>query len=599
MTGAPIAPGAVASSTKAWPAAARLLLATALVAIGIWRAESLDSLLMYSAIWAISAIGVSLMLGLTDQPLLCQASFMLVGAYVYGVLARIDGPALPPLTALLCAAAAGLAVGALLSPSVRVRGYTFALLTITIDLFIRRVLTTGDWLPGGQLGLVAIPHLRLGEHVLESATDYLWLTGGLIVVVTIALQLTLGRGRRRRIADLVSNDEGLLAEFGRNPLAFKRMVLIITAGLGALAGAIYAATFGFVQPTTFTLADSFALAIAVTIGGKGRVAGAVLGALVFQMSYAIVGETHAELRVVMLGCIVIATMHFFPDGLLPSRRDVDRLLARTRAGRSATSAPVREEAPHADTAAARAGIGVRVQGATQAFGSLRALDGLDLDIAPGSFTALVGPNGSGKSTLLAALSGRRLTTGCIWFDDHDVTAEPPHRRSRHGLARTFQRVRVLERVSVLDNVLVGVDLAVLAHQLRAAETDRRRMALRALDRVRLAGLADRRTEELSLAQRRLVEVARALAAEPRLLLLDEPTSGLDAEACEILADVLRDLHATGCTIIIVEHNLRFAQAVASRVAALVDGRLLAHGPSGEVFAIPAFASAYLGTGIVP
>jgi ABC-type branched-subunit amino acid transport system ATPase component len=222
------------------------------------------------------------------------------------------------------------------------------------------------------------------------------------------------------------------------------------------------------------------------------------------------------------------------------------------------------------------------------------VDGLTLSIPPGALTALIGPNGAGKTTLLDLIAADQwVTAGHIAIGGVDVTRMGHVKRARLGIARTYQRVRLVPSLNVLDNVLLGVDQAVRGDR-RVRESSRRARAMATLDDVGLADRHDASVGILSFGERRLVEMARAIASRPRLVLLDEPSSGLNDGETEEFAAVIRRLHGTGATIILVEHNLAFVRSLAVDIIAMHLGHLLAHGATEDVFALPAFQEAYVG-----
>ena len=576
----------------------RIAVLVAFVALGVLRSPNPGTLLTNTALWSISAVGVGLVLGLAGQPALCQASFMLVGAYLYAVVGRPEDLGAAPLVGVAVAVAGGMLLATLLSPVLRARGYTFALATIALDLFVRQAFRTGTWLPGQESGLAGIPPLRLVGRTLIDPSDYLLLALSVVVVGGTLLHRRYGRGVRRRSLQVLAGDQDLLAELGQRPAGLKRALFAIGGGAGALAGALTVASFGFVQPTTFTSRDSFALAVAVVIGGRDRLAGAVLGAVVYQMSAPILGPDLATWQPILLGVTVVAAMHLFPGGLLPRWESFRRWSRVDHVdGKSRADAGGRD--------AVRAALG-RLQGSslsvsrvTVEFGAVRAVDDVDLELGPGSVTALVGPNGSGKSTLLAAVASVAPTAGEIALDGDRLTTRPADVRARHGVARSHQHVRLVDGMTALDSVLVGVDLAVGRGVVTARrETERRALAQRCLDAFGVGHLADREVSELSHAASRFVDLARLCAVRPSLALLDEPSAGLDHTERALVIEAIGALREAGCTVLLVEHDLAFVRAVAARVVALVDGRVLASGPMDEVMSLPAFEAAYLGGTVV-
>lgn len=228
-----------------------------------------------------------------------------------------------------------------------------------------------------------------------------------------------------------------------------------------------------------------------------------------------------------------------------------------------------------------------VSGVTVSFGRDRALDDVALAAEPGRVTGLIGPNGAGKSTLFDVVSGlRRPSSGRVWLNGRDVTRLGPARRSRRGLARTFQRLELFGRLSVRDNLLVAAELG---PERQAAET-----VTRLLDRLGLTHLADTAADALPTGLGRLVEVGRALASRPAVLLLDEPAAGQDAEETERFATLLRSLAADGMAVVLVEHDMSLVMSVCDTVHVLDLGKVIAVGPPSEIRQNDAVVAAYLG-----
>jgi branched-chain amino acid transport system ATP-binding protein len=231
---------------------------------------------------------------------------------------------------------------------------------------------------------------------------------------------------------------------------------------------------------------------------------------------------------------------------------------------------------------------LRVSGATVSFGGRRALDEVDITAEPGQVTGLIGPNGAGKSTLFDVICGlRRPSAGRVFLDSRDVTRMGPARRSRHGLARTFQRLELFGRLTVRDNLLVAAELG--PGRRRAART-----VSKILARLDLAEFADSPADTLPTGVGRLAEVARALAIRPKFLLLDEPAAGQDAEETERFAGLLRTLADDGTAVILVEHDMSLVMGVCDQVHVLDLGKIIAVGPPAEIRQDGAVLAAYLG-----
>jgi branched-chain amino acid transport system ATP-binding protein len=248
---------------------------------------------------------------------------------------------------------------------------------------------------------------------------------------------------------------------------------------------------------------------------------------------------------------------------------------------------------------------LEASGMTRRFGGVTAVDGVDLGVAEGEFVGLIGPNGSGKTTLIDLISGfQRPDRGTVRFAGETVTGWPAHRIAARGLARTFQRVRLFGGLTVLDNVLLGMHTSAAGGEIgrflglpgpRRRDRARADTARELLGRVGLTGVEDRPASALAYGQQRRLEIARAAAGAPRLLLLDEPVAGMNPAEVDRLAGLFVALNAGGLAILLVEHHLKLVVELCTRIAVLDDGRKIAEGPPAAVMASPVVAEAYLGT----
>ena len=370
-----------------------------------------------------------------------------------------------------------------------------------------------------------------------------------------------------------------------NPLAFA-----IGALLAGLGGGLFAGGFAYVSPDQFTFADSIVLLTMALLGGVGSPAGAVIGTglLILLPEWLRFLKEIPGLYLAIYGLAVILIVIFMPVGIWGF---VDERVRRWR-GRAATipaSEPLSLARDEGHSAPA-----LEIVGLAKHFGGLKAVDGIGFAVARGGIHALIGPNGSGKTTTLNMLSGLyRPTAGRIRLGGRDVTALAPHRRAAAGLGRTFQNIRLFRSMSALDNVIVGAERP--ANPL----PDRARATLEARARAALAfvGLGERADEPVagfSYGHQRLIEIARALAGNPTLLLLDEPAAGLNSSEKVALTALLRRMRAAGLTILIIDHDMTLVRDVADHVTVLNFGRQIADGASASVLREPAVIAAYLG-----
>jgi len=401
----------------------------------------------------------------------------------------------------------------------------------------------------------------------------------------------------RAIATLESHD-GMARSFGVDTTILRVKVFVFSAVLAALAGGLYVHLLRFVSPSPFALLTSFKLLIMAVVGGPVSAAGGVLGALTLESAQWALQDLLARwgasgnLEVIVFGIILVVMLLRWPQGLWPA---VERFLP-TPSLRSRDGEGLPARALQADRDAVLLdlkGIGIR-------FGGLQALDGIDMVLRRGEFVGLIGPNGAGKTTLFSIISGlQRQTSGTVTlFGD---ALPPSHSIIRRGMARTFQHVQLVPELTVIENVAPGPYWPTRAGFVRGlpwlVHAENRQVlasAQAALARVGLAAEADLPAASLPLGKQRIVEIARALVADPQILLLDEPAAGLRFSEKLTLVQILRQLRAEHVTILLVEHDMELVMGCVERLVVLDRGRIIAQGSPTDVQANPAVIAAYLG-----
>ncbi|MBO0755502.1 MAG: ATP-binding cassette domain-containing protein [Bradyrhizobiaceae bacterium] len=538
---------------------------------------------------AIVGVGLNVLVGLTGQISLGHVGFYAIGAYVVGILTTTFGWSFWP--ALLGAGVlAGLAGLLLAVPALRVRGPYLAMVTIAFGFVVEQ--GTAEWsgLTGGWNGLSGIPAPALfGHDFSDRGIAYLTLA---LATLAFAFYHRLSISRWGRAMRAVRDSEIASVSIGLNPTVIRATAFAISAALAGTAGGVFASIANFISPESFPFFQSILFLLAIMVGGVDSVFGPLIGAVIVVLLPETLSAL-AQYRLLFVGILMLVVLRVAPAGFIG-------LLRRSSTIERFPQVPQSQN----DVLSFLAPAGVRrrlsARDLTLSFGGVQAVKGVSFDACPGEITSLIGPNGAGKSTVLNLICGfYQPDSGSVRLGDLEITGLATHAIARNGIARTYQTSQLFETLSVLDNVLIGLHHGRLGiPALAATDLDRDRLEIveHLLSFVGYRGAMDRPAGTLPHVDKRLVEIARALATRPEIIALDEPAAGLDAADKTALGDVLWRVASAGIAVVLVEHDMDLVMRVSNRVVVLDAGAKIAEGAPALVAANEKVLEAYLGAG---
>ncbi|MFE9813006.1 ATP-binding cassette domain-containing protein [Streptomyces sp. NPDC005227] len=557
-------------------------------------------------IFALLAVGMGLVMGVAGQINLAQVAFFGVGAYTTAILTTHSGYGF--WTAAIVGIGTTMLVGLLVGlPALRMQSHYLGIVTLGLALGFVNWITNAE-ITGGADGISGIPVPPL--FGMDLADEYMYYY---LEIVVFGLALAFGtfvvRTRLGRRLRAMRDDSLAAGAMGAEIPLLRMTAFLLASAYGGVAGILYAGLIRYVAPETFSLSNMFLLLAMVIIGGRRSLIGCVVGAvgLVLIREALVDFAVYAQLG---YGIVVVLMVVFAPTGIAGIPERIREAISRRRKGdhvRAPELAPYvqgaipQDQAPDGDIVS---GPVLEISHVTKRFGALTALNDVTLSVDRGEIRGIVGPNGSGKTTLFNVISGLyRPSGGSVTGVGRDIGRARPYQLSLAGMARTFQNLRLFSQMTVRENILVVLDrsrtskvwqyavwpVGVLSNEHRLqAEADH------LLKEYGLTAFAEAHPQSLPYGIQRRIEIARAMAGRPSLLLLDEPAAGLNGEEVGQLSAIVRSIRDQGVTVVLIEHNMGLVMSLCERITVLAAGTVIAEGTPAEVAATPEVIEAYLG-----
>ena len=554
----------------------------------------------YIGLYTLVVIGLVLLTGVAGLTSFGQAAFVGLGAYTAAYLTLTHGVS-PWLTVWIGLVFTGLAALVLGWITLRMSGHYLPLATIAWGLSLYYLLGNIDAL-GKYDGLLGVPALSFFGIELKTGRSFFYLLWLLVVLASIAATNLLD-SRAGRALRAVKGGTTMAEAMGVNTYQTKVTAFVLAALLASISGWLFAHFQRTVNPSPFGLKMGIEYLFMAVIGGVGHVWGALVGAGVvkiledqLQVLLPKLFGSSGNYEIIVFGILLVLVLQYARDGIWAF---IEARLPRVQRKADWLDAPALPERPRPSHGA----VVLDVLAVRKEFGGLVAVNDVSFQVRAGEILGLIGPNGAGKSTTFNLVTGvLPATRGAVILLGERIDSLPSREIARRGVSRTFQHVKMIAGMTVLENVALGAHLrgsrGVASALLRLDRAEERQLLKEAETQLRRIGMEGSMHElagNLALGPQRLMEIARALCADPTLLLLDEPAAGLRLKEKQGLADVLRQLRGEGLSILLVEHDMDLVMGLVDRIVVMEFGTLLIEGTPEEVQASPAVRAAYLGT----